>query len=201
MRDKVTGQCPQTTTFEEKGEPKRYRTEVLPLQYQPNALPLGHTGSQLPPNQPQPLYTSGRPPPTTRTCAKQTPAAGTGHVESLHECAAKIISVCLPFQRVYVFLFLFCVCMGGGGSVSPPLHPPTPSFPLHFTSQILHPGHPPTRNTPPPTTTRSVPPLPPPSLSSSSLQMSWSLCRTYITETACGANKHEPPEQVICCTI
>ena len=23
---------------EEKGEPKRYRTEVLPLQYQPNAL-------------------------------------------------------------------------------------------------------------------------------------------------------------------
>ena len=30
--DKVTGQCPQTTTFfEEKGEPKRYRTEVLPL--------------------------------------------------------------------------------------------------------------------------------------------------------------------------
>ena len=31
MRDKVTRQCPQTTTFEEKGEPKRYRTEVLTL--------------------------------------------------------------------------------------------------------------------------------------------------------------------------
>ena len=30
--------------FEEKGEPKRYRTEVLPA-YQPNALPLGQTGS------------------------------------------------------------------------------------------------------------------------------------------------------------
>ena len=30
-RDKVTKQCPLTTTFEEKGEPKRYRTEVLPL--------------------------------------------------------------------------------------------------------------------------------------------------------------------------
>ena len=29
--DKVTRQCPQTTSFEEKGEPKRYRTEVLPL--------------------------------------------------------------------------------------------------------------------------------------------------------------------------
>ena len=28
VRDKVTGQCPQTTTFEEKGEPKRIRTEV-----------------------------------------------------------------------------------------------------------------------------------------------------------------------------
>ena len=28
VRDKVTGQCPQTTTFEEKGEPKQIRTEV-----------------------------------------------------------------------------------------------------------------------------------------------------------------------------
>ena len=31
VRDKVTRQCPQTTTFEKKGEPKRYRTKVLPL--------------------------------------------------------------------------------------------------------------------------------------------------------------------------
>ena len=31
VRDKVTRPCPQTTTFEEKGEPKRYQTEVLPL--------------------------------------------------------------------------------------------------------------------------------------------------------------------------
>ena len=31
VRDKVTRPCPQTTTFEEKGEPKRYRTEVVPL--------------------------------------------------------------------------------------------------------------------------------------------------------------------------
>ena len=29
VRDKFTRQCPQTTTFEEKGEPKRIRTEVL----------------------------------------------------------------------------------------------------------------------------------------------------------------------------
>ena len=28
VRVKVTRQCPQTTTFEEKGEPKRIRTEV-----------------------------------------------------------------------------------------------------------------------------------------------------------------------------
>ena len=28
VRDKVTRQCPQTTTVEEKGEPKRVRTEV-----------------------------------------------------------------------------------------------------------------------------------------------------------------------------
>ena len=28
VRDKVTRQCPQTTTFEEKGEPKQIRTEV-----------------------------------------------------------------------------------------------------------------------------------------------------------------------------
>ena len=31
VRDKVTRQCPQTTAFEEKGEPKRIRTEVPPL--------------------------------------------------------------------------------------------------------------------------------------------------------------------------
>ena len=30
-RDKVTRQCPQTTTLEEKGESKRYRTVILPL--------------------------------------------------------------------------------------------------------------------------------------------------------------------------
>ena len=30
-KDKVTKQCPQTTTFKEKGEPKRIRTEVLLL--------------------------------------------------------------------------------------------------------------------------------------------------------------------------
>ena len=31
VRDKVTRQCPQTTTFEEKGELKRYRTESFRL--------------------------------------------------------------------------------------------------------------------------------------------------------------------------
>ena len=31
VREKVTRQCPQTTTFEEKGEPKWIRTEVPPL--------------------------------------------------------------------------------------------------------------------------------------------------------------------------
>ena len=44
MRDKVTRQCPQITTFEEKGEPKRIRTEVPPLTSL-YALPLGQTGS------------------------------------------------------------------------------------------------------------------------------------------------------------
>ena len=28
LRDKVTRQCPQATTFEEKGQPKRIQTEV-----------------------------------------------------------------------------------------------------------------------------------------------------------------------------
>ena len=28
VREKVTKQCPETTIFEEKGEPKRIRTEV-----------------------------------------------------------------------------------------------------------------------------------------------------------------------------
>ena len=31
VRDKVTGHRPQTTTFEEKGEPKQIRTEVTLL--------------------------------------------------------------------------------------------------------------------------------------------------------------------------
>ena len=31
VRNKVTRQCPQTTTFEEKGEPKRNRAEALLL--------------------------------------------------------------------------------------------------------------------------------------------------------------------------
>ena len=31
VRDKVTRQCPQTTTFEERGEPNRIRTDVLLL--------------------------------------------------------------------------------------------------------------------------------------------------------------------------
>ena len=44
VRDKVTRQCPQTTTFEEKGEPKRIRTEIL-LLTSLTPLPLGHTGS------------------------------------------------------------------------------------------------------------------------------------------------------------
>ena len=39
VKDIVTRQCPQTTTFVEEGEPKRIRTEVTA--YQPNALPLG----------------------------------------------------------------------------------------------------------------------------------------------------------------
>ena len=44
VRDKVTRQCPQTTTFEEKGERKQIQTEI-PLHTKPNASPLGQTGS------------------------------------------------------------------------------------------------------------------------------------------------------------
>ena len=46
VTDKVTEQCPQTTIFEEKGEPKQIRTGRGPSAYEPNALPLGETGSQ-----------------------------------------------------------------------------------------------------------------------------------------------------------
>ena len=47
VREKVTRQCPQTTTSEEKREPKRIRTEV-PLLTSLNALPLGQTGLHKP---------------------------------------------------------------------------------------------------------------------------------------------------------
>ena len=45
VMDKVTRQCPQTTIFEENGEPKWIRTEVLLLTSRPDALPIGQTGS------------------------------------------------------------------------------------------------------------------------------------------------------------
>ena len=45
VRDKVTRQCPQTTTLEEKGEPKQFRAQVL-LLTSLTFLPLGQTGSQ-----------------------------------------------------------------------------------------------------------------------------------------------------------
>ena len=46
MRDKVTRQCPQTTTFEGKGEPKRIRTEA-PLLTSLCLPKLAHLGPQL----------------------------------------------------------------------------------------------------------------------------------------------------------
>ena len=45
VRDKVITQCPQTTTFEEKRELKRNRTEAL-LLTSLTALPLGQAGSR-----------------------------------------------------------------------------------------------------------------------------------------------------------
>ena len=47
MRDKVTRQCPQTTTCEEKGELKQIRTDVPLLTNLTNTLPLGQTCSQV----------------------------------------------------------------------------------------------------------------------------------------------------------
>ena len=38
VRDKVARQCPQTTTFEERREPKRIRTEV-PLRHSNHVTP------------------------------------------------------------------------------------------------------------------------------------------------------------------
>ena len=54
VMNKVTRQSPQTTTFEEKRDPKRIRTEV-PSAYHPNALPLGQTGSHTNENTKLPL--------------------------------------------------------------------------------------------------------------------------------------------------
>ena len=53
VRDKVTRQCPQGTTSEVKGEPKRIRTEVLlltnlmPYRWaKPAHVPLGKPGAR-----------------------------------------------------------------------------------------------------------------------------------------------------------
>ena len=46
VRDKVTRQCPQTTTFEEKGEPKRTSVEPRSPRLPANVLQApGQTGS------------------------------------------------------------------------------------------------------------------------------------------------------------
>ena len=45
VRDKVTRQCPQTTTFE-RDRRAEADSNRGPSAYQPNALPLGQTGSQ-----------------------------------------------------------------------------------------------------------------------------------------------------------
>ena len=46
VRGKVKRRCPQTRTFEEKGEPKR-GIEPKSSAYRPNGLPLGQTGSPM----------------------------------------------------------------------------------------------------------------------------------------------------------
>ena len=57
VKDKVTRLCPQATTFEEKREPKRYQTKVLPLTSLHTALPLSQTGSLiLPIKTPQTIF-------------------------------------------------------------------------------------------------------------------------------------------------
>ena len=47
MRDSVTRRCPQIAILEEKGDPKRNRTEVLLLTSLTKASPLGQAGSRL----------------------------------------------------------------------------------------------------------------------------------------------------------
>ena len=47
VRDKVTRQCPWTTTFEEKREPKRIRTEVPPLTSLTTARPNRLTDAEV----------------------------------------------------------------------------------------------------------------------------------------------------------
>ena len=47
VRDKVTRPCPQTITFEEKGELKWYRTEVLPLTSQTPQCKISFVASVL----------------------------------------------------------------------------------------------------------------------------------------------------------
>ena len=44
VRDKVTRQCPQTTTFEEKGEPKCGNSVVFDIVPHPTPLPLWDFG-------------------------------------------------------------------------------------------------------------------------------------------------------------
>ena len=89
VRGKVTGQCPRTTTLEEKGEPKRNRTEV-------------------------PLVTSPAPYRLAANLAHSVAAVRLQKNKSIHESYRKTSSVANNINKPYPCESIFFLCFKRG---------------------------------------------------------------------------------------
>ena len=144
VRDKVTRQCPQTATFEEKGEPKRYRT------YEPTALPLGQTGSQRTRQAQRTGFNTldnwaiKFPPKQKRERKERLKGHGPEHTQARQlkqQCTSRwamarghCLNTSVVLAAVHGFSGLFLTVSAVEPSLFRPLHPPSPSLISHLAS-------------------------------------------------------------------
>ena len=116
-RDRVTRQCPQTTTFKEKGEPKRNQTEVLLL----TSLYIYKTRYRLA-KPPSPPTSIPLPPPFFPSLISRTVSVDVKHhAYLLGQTGSRLDTLCVGDS----FILLYCMKWknnkgereGGGGVI------------------------------------------------------------------------------------
>ena len=103
VRDKVTRQCPQTITFEEKGEPKWIKTEVRLLTS--SSCPASSSKCQQNWNQNKLLPMPSSPPPLHPWGICPTPI----HDEKMAQSAVEYINICCT--DIFWFFILYFLLM------------------------------------------------------------------------------------------